>query len=251
MPRHARIVFPGVAHHVTQRGNNRRQVFFEQSDGFSYLRLLRECTQRYAIELVAYCLMPNHVHLVVIPSSLDGLHRACKVIHGRYARRINQMRSRVGHLWQDRFFSSALDENHFVNAVRYVELNPVRAGLIDTAESYEWSSAATHCGLRSDTLVTHRPASGLFQRIDDWSAWLRNQPDQACVDRLRLHINQNLPCGSEEFVEQLGNIAARPLRFRQRGRPRRPSPDGDSSKPFLETVSVPSRKRGRSPTGKG
>ncbi len=219
---------------MTQRGNHRREVFFERSDGFAYLRLLRDFSQLHNIEIAAYCLMPNHVHLVVVPSTVDGLHRALKVVHGRYALRINRMRKRTGHLWQDRYFSSPLDSAHFLNAVRYVELNPVRAGIADTAESYEWSSAAAHCGLRSDQLVAHRPGSVLFRSIDNWSAWLAHQPSRECIDMLRRQVSQNLPCGSDEFIKKLEVAAGRPLRYRPRGRPAKTADGNDTGVSFLK-----------------
>src|SRR5687768_11054249 len=172
MPRHARLVLSGVPHHVTQRGIDRASVFFERNDGIAYLRLLGEYSARYEIEVVAYCLMPNHVHLVVVPSTSDGLHRAMRAIHGRYARRVNRTKDRVGHLWQNRYFSSPLDSDYFLNAVRYVERNPVTARLVERAEDYDWSSAAAHCGRRDDPLVGARPRSVIFGGIMDWSTWL-------------------------------------------------------------------------------
>ena len=233
MPRQARSIFPGVPHHVTQRGNHRKDVFFERGDGLAYLRLMREWTSRHAIEIAAYCLMPNHVHLVLVPTTADGLHRALKVVHGRYALRINRMRSRTGHLWQDRYFSAPLDSQHFMNAVRYVELNPVRANIAGRAEGYEWSSAAAHCGLRKDMLVGSRPRSSLFGGIDDWSAWLTNAPSRDYVEVIRRHTSQNLPCGSEEFVANLEKMAGRPLRFRPRGRQPRATDDDGADAPFV------------------
>ncbi len=221
MPRRSRQILCGVPHHVTQRGNHRSQVFFGRGDSLAYLSLLQEWVGRYAIEIVAYCLMPNHVHLVVVPSTADGLHRALKVVHGRFALRINSMHGRTGHLWQDRYYSSALDSTHFLNAVRYVELNPVRAGMVDRSEDYEWSSAAAHCGLNRDRLVEHRPKSPLFQGICDWSSWLSAGMPDGCLETLRRHTGQNLPCGTEEFIERLEAHSGRSLRYRPRGRPRR------------------------------
>jgi putative transposase len=221
MPRRARVVFPGVPHHVTQRGNRRGQVFFARSDGAEYLRLLREQARRHAIEVVAYCLMPNHVHLVLVPTSADGLHRALKVIHGRFALRINRMRNHEGHLWQDRYFSSPLDSSYFFNAVRYVELNPVRAGLVESAENYEWSSAAAHCEHRRDFVVSARPQSALFGSITDWSNWLRSGLSRESLAVLRRNSTQNLPCGSSDFIAKLESHSKQLLQYRPRGRPQK------------------------------
>jgi putative transposase len=232
MPRQARVVFSGIPHHVTQRGNHRREVFFQRSEGLAYLRLLRERTERHAIDVAAYCLMPNHVHLVLVPATADALHRTLKVVHGRFAQRINRMRNRTGHLWQNRYYSAPLDPPHYLNAVRYVELNPVRAGMVDCAPSYEWSSAAAHCGLRSDPLVEGRPRSELFGDIVDWAAWLSAGLDAATMDAIRRHTRQNLPCGAPAFLDQLERIAGRTLRYRPHGRPADPEEEDGVGEPF-------------------
>ena len=237
MPRRARIVFPGVPHHVVQRGNHRQPVFFERSDYLAYLHLLRECAERHAIEIAAYCLMTNHVHLIAVPTTADGLHRALKVINGRYAQRINRMLGRTGHLWQDRFFSSPLDPDHFLNAVRYVELNPVRARMVSRAEAFDWSSAAAHCHMTGNRMVGARPTSTLFGGIEDWSAWLAQGLPLGYLERFRLQARQNLPCGSEDFIAQLEHTAGRPLRYRQPGRPARQRPEEEARE--ADFVGVP------------
>ncbi len=231
-------MFPGIPHHVTQRGNRRGDVFFEHGDGLAYLQLLNEHTRRNNVEVVAYSLMPNHVHLVVIPAATDGLHRTLKAVHGRYAQRINRMRGQVGHVWQNRYFSSPLDPRYFVNAVRYVELNPVRANLVAKAADYAWSSAATHCGIRPDTLVGPRPRSSLFSGINDWSEWLARGLRPSELEALRKNGRQNIPCGSESFVAELEKIAARTLQHRRPGRPSKDATEkGDAH--LLEKVNVP------------
>ena len=234
MPRHARVVFAGVPHHVTQRGNQRREVFFERGDGLAYLRLLGQYTRQFCIEVVAYCLMPNHVHLVLIPSAASGLHLALKAIHGRYAQRINRMQGKVGHLWQNRYFSSPLDSNYFLHAVKYVELNPVRARLVERAEEYEWSSAAIHCGIRRDLTIAPRPRSIAFNDVADWSRWLAEGSSSEAVSKLRTHERKNLPCGSPDFVASLESAAGRSMQCRPRGRPARTSKLEDADTPFLK-----------------
>jgi putative transposase len=178
--------------------------------------------------------MPNHVHLVLVPSTADGLHRALKAINGRYAQRVNRMRQQVGHLWQNRYYSSPLDPDHFLNAVRYVELNPVRAGLARIAEHYEWSSAATHCGFASDPIVGPRPRSSLFRGIEDWSGWLASGVPSEFVKLIRRNERQNLPCGSTEFIAGLEKVAGRSLTFKAQGKPASRAHERAETSPFLK-----------------
>lgn len=161
--------------------------------------------------------MPNHVHHVVIPSTADALHQMLKAVHGQYSQRINRMTGKKGHLWQGRYFSSALDANYFVNAVRYVELNPVRARMVARAEDYAWSSAAVHCGLRSDLAVDTSRRHANLTAIADWSRWLAQGVADDSWATLRRNGNQNLPCGGEDFVSSLEAIAGRSLRFQKHG----------------------------------
>ena len=144
MARCCRTVVPGVAHHCTQRGTDKRKVFFTDADRGVYLELLKEHSAEAGLRMLAYCLMPNHVHLVAVPERLDSLGVVFRRVHGRYAQYLNVRRGRSGHLWQNRFFSCALDGDHLSAALRYVERNPVRAGLVAEAESYIWSSARAH-----------------------------------------------------------------------------------------------------------
>jgi len=142
MARLARVVVPGVAHHVTQRGNRRQQTFFQEDDYSAYLALLREWCARCGVAVWAYCLMPHHVHLIVVPESEDGLRRGLGEAHRRYTRRINFREGWRGHLWQGRFASFAMDERYLLRAARYAELNPVRAKLCRMPWRWRWSSAA-------------------------------------------------------------------------------------------------------------
>ncbi|HNR30634.1 MAG TPA: transposase, partial [Candidatus Hydrogenedentes bacterium] len=144
MPRTARVVIPGAPHHVTQRGNNRQQVFFEDADYDKYLRLLHEQSRKYGLTIHSYCLMPNHVHLVATPATEEGLANAVGRTHSFYARYFNWRRNQSGHLWQGRFFCCVLDEPHTMAAMLYTERNPVRAGLVQRAWDHPWSSAHAH-----------------------------------------------------------------------------------------------------------
>jgi len=188
----------------------------------AYLKWLREYADEHGVDVLAYCLMTNHVHLVVVPAAIDGLHRMLKPLHMRYAQRINRARGWKGHLWQGRFFSSSLDEEYLFAAIRYVERNPVRAGMVSTAADYKWSSAAARCGLRDDEVLCAKQEWGaVLGAIGDWSAWLAEGDDTGQLTRLRRNVDCGLPCGAEEFVRRLEDVAGRCLQYRPPGRPRK------------------------------
>jgi putative transposase len=221
MPRLPRTVCAGVPYHVTQRGNRREQVFFTDQDRLAYLRWLRGYTTKHDVDVLAYCLMTNHVHLIVVPATEEGLHRTLKPLNMRYAQRINRSQGWKGHVWQGRFFSSALDDAYLWAAIRYVECNPVRARMADKAEDYPWSSASAHCGMRSDPLLTEKPLwQRRFEAISDWSAWLALGDEQRSLEVLRLHAAKGLPCGSPQFIETLEKATGRLLQYRPQGRPK-------------------------------
>lgn len=221
MPRLARTVFAGVPHHITQRGNRREDVFYTDEDYQIYLEWLNHYCQKYQLEILAYCLMNNHVHLVAVPGNADSLQLALKPLHMRYAQRINRMRNWNGHFWQGRYFSAPLDERYMWAAIRYVELNPVRACMVGKAEYYRWSSAASHCGLSDDSVLSNTPKwKKLNLQIDNWSAWLAEGDDPAELSRVRRNTDKGLPCGSERFVTNLENMIGRSLQFRPQGRPK-------------------------------
>ena len=221
MPRLARAVFAGIPHHVTQRGNRREDVFFGDDDRRLYLSWLKGYCDEHAVEVLAYCLMTNHVHLLAVPLRADGLERALKPLHMRYAQRINRQRGWHGHLWQGRFFSSPLDEAYLWAALRYVERNPVRARLVRRAENYPWSSAAAHCGHRADAVLTQAAVwRELLAAVADWSTWLGESDGADELTMLRRNTDKGLPCGSGSFIEGLESMAGRPLSYRPVGRPR-------------------------------
>lgn len=203
---------------MTQRGNRRENVFFTRDDCWAYLKLLWKYAQQEELLIHAYCLMPNHVHLVATPLKEESLAKALQPLHLVYAQRINQNRNLVGRLWQNRFFSCPLDKAHTIAAVRYVECNPVRAGLAARPEQYPWSSAYDHCAPRYNPLLTHveeLPAPGLH-----WCAWLNTSDTTAGDETLRTHTATGRPLGTEAFVHRVEQFLNRPLQARPRGRPK-------------------------------
>lgn len=230
MSRIPRITIPGVAHHVTARGNRRAAVFETDDDRRAYLRFLETYCSRYGLTVLAYCLMTNHIHLVAVPATEHSLSRALRDAHTVYSLRFNARAQLSGHVWQGRFYSCPMDEEHLWTAVRYVELNPVRAGLADRAENYPWSSAAAHCGMRADPLISSEfPPKGV---VEDWSSWLAADEDETSVRTLRTHTHTGRPCGSSGFVAMLEGLLGRPLGPQKRGpRPKpKPAPKRDAAK---------------------
>ncbi|MGQ0586502.1 MAG: transposase [Gammaproteobacteria bacterium] len=212
---------------MVQRGNRREDVFFRDADRSAYLDWLRQYCEEGGVQVLAYCLMTNHVHIVAVPANDDGLERAFRPLHTRYAMRVNRWRGTKGHVWQGRFFSSTLDEAYLWAAIRYVERNPVRAGMVERAERYRWSSASAHCGLGADPTLT-RDAAWLeaVRSVDDWPAWLADFDRPVHLDTLREHVRRSLPCGSGEFVRGLELRAGLPLVPKPRGRPRKDIDEG-------------------------
>jgi len=225
MPRHARIVVPGQPHHVMQRGNRRADVFFDD-DRLRYRDLLQRYSERYGLTVLAYCLMTNHVHLVAVPPDETALTVALRAAHSRYSQWVNGREGWTGRLWQGRFFSCPLDEAHQWAAMRYVEQNPVRAGIVKVAEEYAWSSAAAHCGLGADPLVSGELPDFVAPAV--WQAHLAGPVTEADVERLRSRTQSGLPCGDEGFLSRVSKLVGRALVVRGRGRPRRPE-EGEES----------------------
>ena len=146
MPRRARVVFEGVVHHITQRGNYRQNVFEDDSDKRKYVEFIREYSEKYGMKIYAYCLMSNHVHFIAAPVKEDSLAMIFKYSNMRYSSYFNKKNKRSGHLWQGRFYSCPLQFEHALEALRYVERNPVRARMVELPWEYEWSSAREHVG---------------------------------------------------------------------------------------------------------
>jgi len=162
--------------------------------------------------------MPNHVHLILAPRHEDGLRAALGETHRRYTRRINQREGWRGHLWQERFHSFVMDEPHTLACARYVELNPVRAGLKRRARDWKWSSARAHLDGRADGLVDPAP---LLKREPDWSGLLRRSLEEAELDRLRLHGRTGRPLGGDAWLKRLEAKTGKSLRPGKRGRPKK------------------------------
>ncbi len=206
---------PGVPHHVTQRGNRRQQTFFNDEDYALYRELIAESCRAAQVGVWAYCLMPNHVHLILTPSDPDGLRAALSEAHRQYSRHVNFREGWRGYLWQGRFASAAMDERHLMACARYVEMNPVRARLAARAEDWPWSSARAHLAATSDGLVDIRP---LLERAPDWREVLDSALSQADYEAIRRGERTGRPLGAAEFVARLEEQLGRRLAPRTPGR---------------------------------
>jgi putative transposase len=221
MPRLARSVFAHMPHHITQCGNRREDVFFDDEDREVYLEWLREYAHEHQVEVAGYCLMTNHIHLILIPATEEGLQRVLKPLHMRYAQRLNRAKAQQGHVWQGRYFSSVLDGDYLRAALRYVERNPVRARVVRKAENYAWSSARGHCGLETNMLLsTKSKLRDQFEDIKNWSQWLAAPDDEEQLLVLRRNALMGLPCGSEKFIRKIERLTGRSQHYRPQGRPK-------------------------------
>jgi REP-associated tyrosine transposase len=213
VPRRPRIVVPEVPHHVIQRGNRQQPIFFSDADRRRYVEMLTEACARHATRCLAWCLMDNHVHLVLVPSGADSLRATMASAHTRYAQRINLGHGVSGHLFQGRFASYAMDEAHLMVAVRYVENNPVKAGMVANAEDWPWSSARAHVLGDHDGLTD---VAALGQYVRNWRAYLRDGVEAADRDEtVEAALRSGRPLGTPRGWSP---PTAPP---RGRGRPRR------------------------------
>lgn len=218
MPRSNRIVVPGLPHHVTQRGNRRQQVFFFEEDYRSYLRLAESNFRSFGLTLLSYCLMPNHIHLLVIPPAENSLRDAVACLHQSYTRLINSRQKWKGHLWQGRFFSCPIQPSNAPFVARYIELNPVRAKLVSDPRFYMWSSANVACS------SGHEGKSGfseLFSPTGTWYSFLMQgmvNPTCEFNKELQRSTSTGRPYGTKEFVSQLERDTGLSLQKKQPGR---------------------------------
>jgi putative transposase len=222
MTRQARVVLPGVAHHITQRGIRRLNTFGDDEDRIRYLSILGKSCARFGLRICAYCLMSNHVHFVAVPERRDSIWKTFHRCHSIYAEWFNEKYHLSGHLWQGRPFSCCLSETHFWAAMRYVEFNPVRAGIVNRPEEYRWSSAQAHCGLRDDALLDREWLR--ISNIPNWSAWLMDDAAAPLIQEIRERTMTGKPCGDNDFIKMTETVVGRQLT------PKRPGPKRSNRK---------------------
>lgn len=222
MPRIGRVVVVGLPHHITQRGNYRQDVFTGTDDRKQYLAWIQEYSLKYSLSVLAYCLMRNHVHFIAIPTRDDSLAATFNTAHMRYSQYFNKKLKQRGHLWQGRFYSCVLDEPHFILAARYIERNPVRAGLVDEPWQWPWSSAVAHTNRKEDELINlenFRNITGM--RYDSWEKYIVSSEEENFLQKIRTHSLTGRPLGAPLFVEGLEEKFHRSLSALPKGRPKR------------------------------
>jgi putative transposase len=240
-----RVVVAGVAHHVTQRGNARQFLLATDSERMVYLDLLRQAVRVEGISVVGYCLMSNHVHLVVIPRRAEALAVALKQTHGHYAAYWNAAHTSSGHIWQGRFYSCPLDEAHLWQALRYTELNPVRAKMAGEAAAWPWASAAAHCGTGSPDPCLDLERWGRQWTAASWRKYLEEGETESELDSLRQSTRTGRPLGAAEFIDALEQSTERRLAPQKGGRPRKTVAD-DRQEAFAFPKVARQNARGRS-----
>ena len=214
MARLARVVVPGIPHHITQRGNRRLETFFNEADYHEYLHLMAQWCNLCRVRIWSYCLMPNHVHLIAVPGSEGSMHKAIGEAHRRYTRYINFQKGWRGHLWQGRFASYPMDESHLQAAARYIQLNPVRAGLVEKPEDYRWSSARSHLQGEDDVLVKVAPLSSI---VNNWHDFLKMDVTEKEKRAIQSHERTGRPAGNDVFLKMLESITQRKLKKQKPG----------------------------------
>ncbi|WP_282257966.1 transposase [Stenotrophomonas sp. PS02301] len=225
MPRSARLVLPGIPLHVIQRGVNRAALFIDDEDRCHYLRLLRNACRKQAVAIHAFVLMGNHVHLLITPSTAEGLAPAMRQCGQNYVQYFNKRHVRSGTLLEGRFKSCLVDSDGYLLMVhRYIELNPVRAAMVAFPEEYRWSSVRVYLGLEHNPMLTPHPCYTLLgptpeARANAYSEWLRAsiQPDER--ERIVIYVAQERALGSPRFQDMVGRALQRSVVCRPAGRP--------------------------------
>jgi len=220
MPRIARVVASGHPHHITQRGNYKQTIFSCDADREKYISLLQNEIENYGVSILAYCLMPNHVHFIAVPENDDSLAKAFKYAHMKYSQYYNKKNRAQGHLFQGRFFSSIMDEPHTLACARYIERNPVRANLARAPHHWQWSSARVHSGIdRKDKFEAIKLFDYISMEQEEWKKFAEMPDDLNEIEQIRKQTRNGRPLGGTSLIEQLEAKLKRFLKPGPRGRP--------------------------------
>ena len=219
MARIARVVYPGVAHHITQRGIRHLDIFIDDDDRRFFIKLLQKYSKKYQLKIHAYCLMSNHIHLVAVPEKPQSMQNTMHDLCTRYAAYFNRKYNFSGHLFQNRYFSTPLEGEHSENAARYVEQNPAHAGMVARADIFPWSSARGNCGITEDKLLDSE--SPILKDPENWRVALAENLDNVIIKKIQKATESGKPLGSDKFIKELETKLKRKIKSQKRGRPRR------------------------------
>jgi putative transposase len=215
MGRIARVVVPGWPHHVTQRGNHRQLVFFSDYDREVYLELLAKYKELYHLDLLGFSLMSNHVHEAPVPKFKDSLAKGIGRTNNDYSRWLNIQCNRTGHLWQARFYSFPVEPTATAELLAYIELNPVRAGLVKRPEEWKWSSARSHLTGSDETGLLNMDLWRTQFTPESWDGFLKQKlRDDNLLHRMRTSTRTGRPFASEEGIQLIERLLNRSLRRR-------------------------------------
>lgn len=219
MPRTARIVIPEVPHNVTQHGNNYQYILKSDTFKKKYIELLKYKSNLNEMYILSYCLMDNHVHFVVIPHYSYSMARTFGQTNMMFSQYYNKITGYKGHVWQDRFYSCPMDREHLYEAIRYVEMNPVRANIVKEPMDYKWSSARGHINKIKDPLITGK--HDIVDDIDDWYNYLLNNPDENMMKSIQNGTQKGIPAGDEVFISKIEKLIRKSFKINPVGRPQR------------------------------
>jgi len=221
MARLSRVVVPGLPHHITQRGNNRRDVFLCGEDRKVYLSLIQKYCERYGVSILSYCLMTNHVHFIAIPGDGHSFAHTFRTCHMEYAMMFNKRQNQTGHLWNSRFYSCVLDAQHLLMAARYVERNPVRAGIVEKPWEWKWSSAAFHTAQGPSELSVGDLFDYTGKASELWMDFISDSENQDFSCLIRENTRTGRPVGPDSFINEMEAMTGRRIRQKQGGRPKK------------------------------
>ena len=234
MPRIGRAILQYYPHHVVQRGHNRQVVFVETGDYERYLETLAQFKDVYGVKVYAFCLMTNHVHLLVAPEEIAGLGQLMKRLAGRQTRYHNRLEGRTGTLWESRYKSSPVDTDEYLLAcTRYIELNPVRARMVTTPQDYRWSSCHYHLGRNGWDWLDPDPCylalgNDDAQRQERYRHFLRATIPEGEWNLIRDAVQRGQLTGTGRFVDKVEEVLGRRIEKRARGRPPKTEPTADA-----------------------
>lgn len=224
MGRIARIVVIDTPHHITQRGNHQQDIFIDDQDRIKYLSWIQEYSAKHGLSILSYCLMNNHVHFIAIPRKHDSFSKVFGIAHTRYSQYFNKKTGLSGHLWQGRFYSCVLDELHTMAAARYVERNPVRAGLVKKPWEWNWSSSPQYVNNLSDknSIIKLYDILKLINTSpEQWKKFINMDDDKNEIEAIKKHTEAGRPLGNKNFIERLEEKFNKKLSIVFQGRPKK------------------------------